>query len=135
MKIGTCHLCMSAVPFQSSRGRTFYVHFAKIKIVVTHKSLCCFVHFISDKNNLKYVKVQPLEVVQKQPGQSHKQFEKSLKTSELDWIKKLQTAYPLGLNDNITGKGNISRTSSINIMDIVDRRKRNLRSPEEANKS
>ena len=95
-----------------------------------HKKFKCLLyqHLAKHKHNLKYVKVQPLEVVQKQPGQSHKQFEKSRKTSELDWIKKLQTAYPLGLNDNIMGKGNISRTSSINIMDIVDKRKRNLRS-------
>ena len=40
----------------------------------------------------------------------------------------MQTAYPLGLNDNIMGKGNISRTSSIDIMDIVDKRNRNQRS-------
>ena len=48
--------------------------------------------------------------------------------SWLCWIKKLQTAYPLGLNDNIMGKGNISRTTSIDIMDIVEKRTRNLRS-------
>ena len=34
----------------------------------------------------------------------------------------------IGLNDNIMGKGNISRTSSIDIMDIVDKRNRNQRS-------
>ena len=85
-------------------------------------------HLGKHKYNSEYVKVQPLEVVQKQPGQSHKQFENRRKTSELNWIKKLQTAYPLGLNDNIMGKGNISRTSTIDILDIVDKRKRNNRS-------
>ena len=85
-------------------------------------------HLGKHKHSLEYVKVQPLEVVQKQPGQSHKQFENLRKTSELNWIKKLQTAYPLGLNDNIMGKGNISRTSTIDILDIVDKRKRNNRS-------
>ena len=59
-----------------------------------HKKFKCLLYqyLAKQKHNLKYVKVQPLEVVQKQPGQSHKQFEKSRKTSELDWIKKLQTA-------------------------------------------
>lgn len=79
-------------------------------------------------HNINNIKVQPLEIVTKQPGQSHKQYENSRKNSELNWIKKLQTAYPLGLNDNIMGKGNISRTSSIDIMDIVDKRTRNHRS-------
>ena len=44
------------------------------------------------------------------------------------WIKKLQKAYPHGLNDNIIGKGNIYRTSSIDIMAIVDKLNRNQRS-------
>lgn len=95
-----------------------------------NKKFKCLIyqHLSKNSHSLKDIKVQPLEVVIKQPGQSHKQFENSRKTSELCWIKKLQTAYPLGLNDNIMGKGNISRTSSIDIMDIVDKRNRNQRS-------
>ena len=75
-----------------------------------------------------YIKVQPLEIVVKQTGQSHKQFEKSREICELSWIKKLQTAYPLGLNDHIMGLGNISRTTSIDVMDIVSKTTRNKRS-------
>ena len=95
-----------------------------------NKKLKCLIyqHLSKNGHSLEDIKVQPLEVVTKQPGQSHKQFETSRKTSELCWIKKLQTAYPLGLNDNIMDKGNISRTSFIDIMDIVDKRNRNQRS-------
>ena len=85
-------------------------------------------HLVKHKHDIKYITFQPLEIVIKQPGQSHKQLEKSRKIRELEWITKLQTAYPLGLNDNIMGKGNISQTSTIDIMDIVDKRQRNHRS-------
>ena len=79
-------------------------------------------------HDVDFIKVQPLEIVVKQAGQSHKQFEKSREICELSWIKKLQTAYPLGLNDHIMGLGNISRTASIDIMDIVSKKSRNNRS-------
>ncbi|XP_071153617.1 sulfotransferase 1A1-like [Mytilus edulis] len=54
-----------------------------------------------------YRKVQPLEVVSKQPGESHSKFVRSLKIIGVNWIKKLQTVYPLGLNDNIMGIGEV----------------------------
>ena len=47
---------------------------------------------------------------------------------KLSWIKRLQTAYPLGQNDNTPGQGNISTTSSIDIMNIIDKKQRNNRS-------
>ena len=40
----------------------------------------------------------------------------------------MQTAYPLGLNNHIMGLGNISRTTSIDAMDIVSETTRNKRS-------
>lgn len=84
-------------------------------------------HLDKHNHNLKYIKFQPLETVQKQPGESHKQFEKSREVRELFWIKRLQTAYPLGLNDKILGQGNISKTH-IDVINIVDKRLRNNRS-------
>ena len=60
-------------------------------------------------HDIDFIKIQPLEVVAKKKGQSHSQHEKARMACELSWIKKLQTAYPLGLNDNILGKGNISK--------------------------
>lgn len=48
--------------------------------------------------------------------------------AELKWIKRLQTPYPLGLNDNIYQIGNISNSPSIDIFDICSLRKRKSRS-------
>ena len=69
-----------------------------------------------------------MEVVNKQPGESHSKFVRSRKIIELNWIKKLQTVYLLGLNDNIMGIGNISRTDSVAILDIVSETVRKNRS-------
>ena len=69
-----------------------------------------------------------METLAKQPGQSHSNFSRARKLIELEWIKKLQTVYPLGLNDNIMGIGNVSRTDNINILDIVSKNKRSKRS-------
>lgn len=49
-------------------------------------------------------------------------------SAELDWIKKLQTPFPLGLNDNIYQAGNISKNSNIDIFSILSLRKRKRRS-------
>lgn len=48
--------------------------------------------------------------------------------AELEWIKKLQTPFPLGLNDNIYQKGNISKDPKIDIFSIYSIRKRKTRS-------
>jgi len=85
-------------------------------------------HLAKHNHDIKKISIQPLEIVDKQQGQSHKQHEKELKTRELAWIQNLQTAYPLGLNDNIMGKGNISRTSTVNAFDIVSKNNRSKRS-------
>ena len=36
--------------------------------------------------------------------------------TELKWIKSLQTASPLGLNDNIYHEGNISKMPDLNVL-------------------
>ncbi len=48
--------------------------------------------------------------------------------AELNWIRKLQTPYPLGLNDNIYHEGNISQNPDIDIFNISDIIKRKRRS-------
>ena len=53
---------------------------------------------------------------------------KSSFIAELNWIKKLQTPFPLGLNDNIYQTGNISKDPTINIFFIFSIRKRKTRS-------
>lgn len=50
-----------------------------------------------------------------------------LKNTELYWIKTLKTPYPLGLNDNIYGVGNISKLS-FNIFHIFPYKRRKRRS-------
>lgn len=72
--------------------------------------------------------MQPLEIIEKLPDQSKREFIRSRRECELKWIKKLQTAYPLGLNDNIMGQGNISQRASINIMNISSPKLRHRRS-------
>ena len=48
--------------------------------------------------------------------------------AELDWIRKLQTPFPLGLNDNIYQTGNISKNPDIDVFSIFSIRKRKSRS-------
>ena len=38
--------------------------------------------------------------------------------AELDWIRKLQTPFPLGLNDSIYQSGNISKNPDIDVFSI-----------------
>ena len=44
--------------------------------------------------------------------------------AELNWIRNLQSPFPLGLNDNIYQAGNISKDPSIDIFKIFSIRKR-----------
>jgi len=47
--------------------------------------------------------------------------------AELNWIRKLQTPFPLGLNDTIYQTDNISKDPSIDILNIFSIRKRKTR--------
>ena len=47
---------------------------------------------------------------------------------ELKWIKRLQTPFPLGFNDNIYHEGNISKMPDFDAFSILDIKKRNKRS-------
>ena len=52
-----------------------------------------------------------------------------LQETELKWIKLLQTPFPLGLNDKIHNKGNISRRPDLDVYkEVFDIRKRRYRS-------
>ena len=53
---------------------------------------------------------------------------KSRFMAELNWIKNLQTPFPLGLNDNIYQSGNISKDPSIDVFKICSIVKRKTRS-------
>ena len=48
--------------------------------------------------------------------------------TELKWIKLLQSASPLGFNDNIYQEGNISKMPDFDVFSLLDIRKRKRRS-------
>ena len=47
---------------------------------------------------------------------------------ELKWIKRLQSPFPLGFNDNIDHEGNISKMPDFDAFSLLDIKKRNKRS-------
>ena len=47
---------------------------------------------------------------------------------ELKWIKRLQTPFTLGFNDNIYHEGNISKMPDFDAFSLLDIKKRNKRS-------
>ena len=47
---------------------------------------------------------------------------------KLKWIKRLQTSFPLGFNDNIYHEGNISKMPDFEFFSLLDIKKRNNRS-------
>ena len=48
--------------------------------------------------------------------------------TELKWIQLLQTAFPLGLNDNMYHQGNLSKMPDFDVFSLLDIRGRNRRS-------
>ena len=72
--------------------------------------------------------VQPVELLAFNYTDSNSFKIKARHIAELKWIKRLQTPFPLGLNDNIYQQGNISKDPSIDIFDICSIRKRKSRS-------
>lgn len=84
------------------------------------KHLCTYNH------NIKFIRFQPLEKIKKHQEQSHTKFEDFGIISQLSWIKRPYIAYPLGQNGKILGQGHISKTSSTDIRNIVDKRHNQL---------
>ena len=72
--------------------------------------------------------VQPVEkIIHK--SNSTERFKNILRNElELKWIKRLQTPFPLGLNDNIYHEGNISKMPDFDAFSLLDIKKRNKRS-------
>ena len=80
-------------------------------------------HSISD------LTITPVQSFPKLKNHSKAETKKRRLRAELAWITKLQTAYPLGLNDQIYGQGNISSASTnINVFSIRPNAKRKHRS-------
>ena len=65
-------------------------------------------------------RITPVEILSKKPGDLKNDMQKRRLSAEPNWIKRLQTPYPLGLNDQIYQQGNISsvRCSHINVFSL-----------------
>ena len=112
---------------QSLKGR-FRSHSFKIRNNSRRKyKNFLYDHFIKYNHSIENVTITPVEILSKQPGDSKNDMKKRRLSAELNWIKRLQTPYPLGLNDQIYQQGNISSVrSNINVFSLKPdvRRKR-----------
>ena len=105
----------------------FGEHYRKIK---KPKNIDTFLyqHFKRTGQSPDNVLVQPVEKLIYDENSSVrfntiKRFETALK-----WIKQLQSASPLGFNDNIYQEGNISKMPDFNVFSLLEIRKRKRRS-------
>lgn len=85
-------------------------------------------HFKDTGHNVNNISVQPVECINYAPNATKRFRVQARHMAELEWIKKLQTPYPLGLNDNIYQQGNISNNPDIDIFSILSLKKRKRRS-------
>ena len=86
-------------------------------------------HFVKYNHSISDITITPVQSFPKLKNQSKAEAKKRRLQAELSWITKLQTAYPLGLNDQIYGQGNISSSSTnINVFSIRPNTKRKHRS-------
>ena len=69
-------------------------------------------HFQQDGHNFENATVQIIDYID---SNTVPDIKKALADLEQFWINTLSTAYPLGLNDNIKGSGNISQSSVIDV--------------------
>lgn len=85
-------------------------------------------HFRNSGHSLKDISFQPLESFDFDPTLTKRFKYQARCLAELEWIKLLQTPYPLGLNDNIYHEGNISKNPDIDVFNILSITKRKRRS-------
>ena len=85
-------------------------------------------HFKQTGHDIDNITIQPVEHILYDDDATSSLKSKARFIAELNWIKNLQTPFPLGLNDNIYQSGNISKDTSIDIFSIFSIRKRKSRS-------
>ena len=126
-KPGVCGAQYVGETSQSLKGR-FRSHSFKIRNNSRRKyKNFLYDHFIKYNHSIENVTITPVEILSKQHGDSENDMKKRRLSAELNWIKRLQTPYPLGLNDQIYQQGNISSVrSNINVFSLKPdvRRKR-----------
>ena len=114
---------------QSLKGR-FRSHLYKIRNNSKRKyKNFLYDHFIKYNHSIEHVKITPVEILSKLSGKSKNDMKKRRLSAELNWIKRLQTPYPFGFNDQIYQQGNISSIrSNINIFSLKPEVRRKRRS-------
>ena len=75
-------------------------------------------HFRKSGHSYRDITIQPLEQLVFDTTATTGFKIQARHLAELKWTTKLQTAHPLGLNDNIHRVGNISNTPDIDIFNI-----------------
>ena len=111
-------------------GRSLKTRFREHAYHSRNKKLRNFLynHFRKTGHDFKDVTVQPVEHLTYSNDVTSSFKSKSRFIAEHNWIRNLQTPFPLGLNDNIYQTGNISKDPSIDIFKIFSIRKRKTRS-------
>ena len=111
-------------------GRTLKIRFREhyYKFKNNRHNNIIYQHFKKSGHTIKDITIQPVEQLQFDNTVTSGFKMKARCTAELKWIKNLQTPFPLGLNDNILHKGNISRDPDIDIFSLFDFSKRKSRS-------
>ena len=105
----------------------FSQHSCSIKNNQKYKTYL-YQHFRNTGHTLRDVVIQPVEKVIYDDNSSVCVKNSIRHIRELEWIKQLQTPFPLGLNDNIYQKFNISRNPDMDVFTILNIRKRKSRS-------
>lgn len=72
-----------------------------IKRKLTHLPL--YTHFTENEHTYEHMRIQ---IIHKSDKESKEDISEDLRQNETLWIKILNTAYPFGCNDNISGYGN-----------------------------
>ena len=85
-------------------------------------------HFKLTGHSPNDVLVQPVEKLTYEKNSSSRFKILKRHETELKWIKLLQTAFPLGVNDNIYREGNISKMPNFDVFSLLEIRKRKSRS-------
>jgi hypothetical protein len=85
-------------------------------------------HFKHSGHRLQNISIQPVEKLTFDSAASRAFKIMARLISEHKWIQKLQTPYPLGLNDNIYQEGNILKNPDYDVFELLEIRKRKSRS-------
>ena len=102
----------------------FGEHYREIKKTPTNIDTFLYQHFKRTGHSPDNVLVQPVEkLIYDENSSVRFNTIKRLET-ELKWIKLLQSASPLGLNDNIYQEGNISKMPDFDVFSLLEIRKR-----------